>query len=150
MSHYSLTPLLRHSIGFDRFNQLFDAMTKVDETAPTYPPYNIEKIDAHDYRITMAVAGFAERDLNLVQEGDTLTVRGKIETVEKRTDEKRFLHKGIATRSFERKFNLADHVRVTSANLENGLLVIDLKQEIPETAKPRMIEIGGSATPTKK
>lgn len=145
MTALSMTPLFRHSVGFDKFNQLFDSLGKLEDTAPSYPPYNIEKTGEDSYAITMAVAGFGEQDISLVQEGDTLTVRGKIEKVE---DEKgrEYLYKGIATRSFERRFSLADHVKVVSANLENGLLSVTLQREVPEASKPRMIAInGGSA-----
>ncbi len=143
MTNLSLNPLFRHTVGFDRFNQLFDTLGKLDDGAPSYPPYNIEKHGEDEYSITMAVAGFADADLSLVAEGDTLTVRGKIEKTEQEPA-RTFLHKGIATRSFERKFSLADHVKVVGAELQNGLLVIALKREVPETAKPRMIEIGAA------
>lgn len=143
-----MNPLFRHTVGFDRFNQLFDTLSKLDDGAPSYPPYNIEKHGEDEYSITMAVAGFGEADLSLVAEGDTLTVRGKIEKTEQ--DEGRsYLHKGIATRSFERKFSLADHVKVVGADLQNGLLVISLQREVPEAAKPRMIEIGTAGTGKK-
>lgn len=142
MTALSMTPLFRHSVGFDRFNQLFDSLGKLEDTSPSYPPYNIEKTGEDSYAITMAVAGFGEQDISLVQEGDTLTVRGKIEKAE---DEKgrEYLYKGIATRSFERRFSLADHVKVVAANLENGLLSVTLQREVPEAAKPRMIAING-------
>jgi len=145
MSNLTMTPLFRHSVGFDRFNQLFDSLAKLDDTAPSYPPYNIEKTGEDDYAITMAVAGFSEKDITLVQEGDTLTVRGKIEKTEDEGKGREFLYKGIATRSFERRFSLADHVKVVDAALVNGLLEISLKREIPEAAKPRMIAIKGDA-----
>ena len=143
MNTYSLTPLLRHAVGFDHFDRLMDNLNKIDETTVSYPPYNIEKCGENDYLITIAVAGFAQSDLTLVQERDILTVRGRIEK-QPETQGKSFLHKGIATRAFERKFNLADHVRVVSAALENGLLQIVLHREIPEAEKPRMIEINGN------
>lgn len=144
MTTLSMTPLFRHSVGFDRFNQLFDSLAKLEDTTPSYPPYNIEKTGEDDYTITMAVAGFSDADISLVQEGDTLTVRGKIE---KGGDEKtrEFLYKGIATRSFERRFSLADHVKVVEASLANGLLSIALKREVPEAAKPRMIAVNGQS-----
>jgi molecular chaperone IbpA len=137
---YALSPLFRHTVGFDRFNQLFDTLSKVEDNAASYPPYNIEKTGEDTYAITMAIAGFGEKDLTITQEGDALSVRGKIEK-EASEQERHYLYKGIATRSFERKFSLADHVKVGSARVENGLLVIDLKREVPEEAKPRQIKI---------
>lgn len=147
MTTLMTSPLFRHTVGFDRFNQLFDTLSKLDDGAPSYPPYNIEKTGEDDYSITMAVAGFSEADLSLVTENDTLTVRGKIEKTEEQA-QRTFLHKGIATRSFERKFSLADHVKVVAARLENGLLVIDLKREVPEAAKPKMIPIASEKNGT--
>ena len=145
MNTYSLTPLLRHAVGFDHFDQLFNSLNKIDESSASYPPYNIEKTGENHYLVTVAVAGFAEEDLSIMQERDVLTVRGRIE---KKTDDAKraYLHKGIATRSFERKFNLADHVKVIDAKLTNGLLEIELEREIPETEKPRTIAINGEST----
>ena len=141
---FDLTPLYRTGIGFDRMARLMDDMAKFD--APTYPPYNIELVGENSYRITMAVAGFAEADLGIEVKEDTLTVTGrKGPEAEERGQ---FLHQGIAARSFERRFQLADHVEVTGAALENGLLHIALKREIPEAMKPRSIPIataGGKA-----
>lgn len=145
MNTYSLTPLLRHSVGFDHFDRLFDHLNKIDESTLSYPPYNIEKTGENDYLITIAVAGFSQDDLSIMQERDVLSVRGKIEKTGDDA-ERDYLHKGIATRAFERKFNLADHVKVTGAHLENGLLQITLQREIPEAHKPRRIEIGQSVT----
>lgn len=142
---FALSPLFRHTVGFDRFNQLFDTLAKLEDNgAPSYPPYNIEKLGEDDYTITMAVAGFTDADLSIVAEGDTLTVRGKIERSEE-SEARQFLHKGIATRSFERKFSLADHVKILGARLEHGLLIIELKREVPEAAKPKMIAISTTA-----
>lgn len=143
MQTYSLTPLLRHAVGFDHFDRLVDNLNKIDESKAAYPPYNIEKTSETDYLITIAVAGFADEELNIMQERDILTVRGKIEKSPP-AEGRAFLHKGIATRSFERKFNLAEHVKVTGAHLEHGLLQISLEREIPEAAKPREIAIGQS------
>ena len=138
----SLTPLLRQSVGFDRFNDLFESALRSDESASTYPPYNIEKRGEDDYTITMAVAGFQENDLNIVVQNGQLTVTGRIE--EKLDDDGvEYLHRGIATRAFERSFRLADHMKVTGAEIKDGLLCIDLVREIPEEAKPRMIPIKG-------
>lgn len=143
MTTLSLSPLMRHAIGFDQFDRLIDSLNKIDETKLAYPPYNIEKTDEHNYLITIAVAGFAEEDLSLTQERDVLTVHGRIAKAEGEQP-RQFLHKGIGARSFERKFNLAEHVKVMGAHLEHGLLQIALQREVPEAAKPRSIPIGQS------
>tara|TARA_B100001179_G_scaffold148778_1_gene108022 strand:- start:141 stop:566 length:426 start_codon:yes stop_codon:yes gene_type:complete len=134
-------------VGFDQFDRMFDTLSKIDESANAYPPYNIEKIGDNQYRVTLAVAGFAEADLDIIQERNKLVVSGRITKDAEAEDAApvEFLHKGIATRAFERKFDLAEHVKVTGANLENGLLHIDLLREIPEAEKPRMIAINGAA-----
>ncbi len=135
--NFDLTPLFRTSIGFDRMAQLLDQANRIDQT-PSYPPYNIESIDDNHYRITLALAGFGDNDLEITSEQNTLTVKGK-----KDNDvEGKFIHRGIANRSFERRFQLADHVKVKSANMNNGLLHIELEREIPEAMKPRTIAIG--------
>lgn len=137
MRSYDLTPLYRTTVGFDRLFDLLDNVGKVD-AGGGYPPYNIERLDENDYRITLAVAGFAEDDIDIVVHENTLTVTGRRpESDEQRT----FLHQGIAGRSFERRFQLADYVKVAGASLANGLLDIDLKREIPEAKKPRKIAI---------
>lgn len=135
-----LTPLFRSTVGFDRMGRLLDTVSNTE--APSYPPYNIEKVADDQYRITMAVAGFNPADLDITQNNNSLIVKGD---QEKSENEAQYLHRGIATRSFERQFELADHVNVTDAGLENGLLVIELKREVPEELKPRKIEIGASA-----
>lgn len=132
-----LTPLFRSTVGFDRMGRLLDTVSNTE--APSYPPYNIEKVADDQYRVTMAVAGFNPADLDITQNNNTLIVKGD---QDKASDEAQFLHRGIATRAFERQFELADHVNVTNASLENGLLVIELKREVPEELKPRKIEIG--------
>ncbi len=135
--NFDLTPLFRTSIGFDRMAQLLDQANRIDQT-PSYPPYNIESIDENNYRITLALAGFSDQDLTITSEQNTLTVKGK-----KDNDvEGKFIHRGIANRSFERRFQLADHVKVRAANMNNGLLHIELEREIPEAMKPRTIAIG--------
>jgi len=140
MRHYDLSPLYRSTVGFDRLFSLLDQAANVD-AAPTYPPYNIERTGENAYRITIAVAGFAESELAIESRENTLTVRGGKET---RAEEKsrEILHQGIAARAFERRFQLADHVQVSGASLENGLLHIDLVREVPEAQKPRQIPIG--------
>jgi len=143
MTTYDLSPLYRTAIGFDRLADMLSNAQRLDGNG--YPPYNIESRGEDRYRISMAVAGFSEQDLDIVTEQNTLTVTGS--RADDSPDEQReFLYRGIATRSFERRFQLADHVRVESAKLENGLLHIELKRELPEQMKPRKIEIGGSRT----
>ncbi len=142
MRHFDLTPLYRSTVGFDRLASVFDSLASVDGDAPTYPPYNIERRGENEYRISMAVAGFGEEDLNIEVKENSVTVRG--ERSEK-SDETDYLHRGIATRTFERRFQLADHVEVKGANLENGLLHIDLVRELAEAMKPRSVEINGGA-----
>ncbi len=142
MRSFDLTPLFRSTIGFDRFSDLIDTALKSEEVTPAYPPYNIEKLSDDEYRIAVAVAGFKEEDLTLTAQNNQLTVSGKHQT-KTETKEPSFLYKGIATRSFERKFNLADHVKVEGAKLADGLLTITLKREVPESVKPRMIPING-------
>ena len=145
MRTYDLSPLFRSTVGFDRMMQLLDAAGRVEDSAPSYPPYNIEKTGENAYRITMAVAGFSTDELNIsVQEG-VLTVTGK---ALKEEEPKQFLHRGIARRAFERRFELADHIQATGADLANGLLHIDLVREVPEAMKPRTIKIAtGKAEP---
>jgi molecular chaperone IbpA len=141
---YDLTPLYRSTIGFDRLANLFDQIGGVDD-APAYPPYNIERLDENEYRIAMAVAGFGQDELSIEVKENTLTVKGVKAPEEK---ERAYLHRGIAARSFERRFQLADHVQVTKADLVNGLLHVDLVREIPEAKKPRQIAIGAGAPET--
>lgn len=142
MRHFDLTPLYRSTVGFDRFASLFDSIGSLDGDAPTYPPYNIERVGENEYRITMAVAGFAEKDIDIEAKENSLTVRGE-QTSTEETQEREYLHRGIATRTFERRFQLEEHVEVKSASLENGLLHIGLVREIPEAMKPRTISING-------
>lgn len=140
----SFTPLMRSTIGFDRFNDLFESMIGgTEERFDSYPPYNIEKVGDNDYRITMAVAGFTQEDLQIMAEGESLVVSGKID--EKAGEERTYLHRGIATRAFQRSFRLEDHIKVTGAEMRDGLLTINLVREIPEEKKPRMIPITGSS-----
>ena len=143
MNTIDLTPLYRSSIGFDRFGSLLDSALRSDQGAGGYPPYNIEVTGENRYNISLAVAGFDESELNLQVENGILTVTGKKNTNAK--DERRYLYQGIATRTFERKFNLADYVEVTGASLKNGLLSINLVKEIPDEMKPRTIEINSSS-----
>lgn len=135
MATFDFTPMFRSTIGFDRLPDLLsDALERVDSG---YPPYNIEKLGDDTYRLVMAVAGFGRDDIELVQTSNRLSVRGRTKDVEDKT----YLHRGIAGRSFARDFDLADHVDVTEAHIDQGLLCITLKREVPEAYKPRTIKI---------
>jgi molecular chaperone IbpA len=140
MDRFDFSPLFRSSIGFDRLARMVDAATRVDSTALSYPPYNIEKTGDDSYRLTMAVAGFGRDELDITVHENTLIVTGKARREE---EGGRYLHRGIARRAFERRFSLADHIKVTGASLDNGLLHVDLVREIPEAMKPRQIAIAG-------
>ncbi len=146
MRTFDLSPLFRSSVGFDHLARVLDAATRLDESALSYPPYNIEKLGEDNYRITMAVAGFSEGDLDITAQDHTLVVAGK---ARKEDGSVQYLHRGIAGRSFERRFELADHIKVVGANLVNGLLHVDLVREVPETLRPRSIKIE-SKTPAAK
>jgi molecular chaperone IbpA len=139
MRTFDLSPLYRSTVGFDRLFSLLDQASGVEAGVPGYPPYNIERTGENDYRITMAVAGFADSELSIESRENTLTVKGEKKAEEGRDAE--VLYRGIAARSFERRFQLADHVEVKGASLENGLLHVDLVREIPEAMKPRTIKI---------
>jgi len=134
------TPLYRSTVGYDRLASLLDSAFRADSSTYGYPPYDIEVVDDNHYEITLAVAGFAENELSIDVERGVLTIKG-----EKKTEEKQhqYLYQGIAARAFERKFNLAEYVEVSSARLSNGLLTIGLVRELPEAMKPRRIEIKG-------
>jgi molecular chaperone IbpA len=139
MATTDLSPLYRTLVGFDRISSLIDQAMRID-AAPGYPPFNIEQTDENAFRIELAVAGFSEADLSIEYKQNTLVVAGRKAQPE---EGRRYLHRGIAERSFERRFGLADHVRVEGAKLENGLLTVDLVRELPEALKPRKIAIGG-------
>jgi molecular chaperone IbpA len=144
MLNYDLSPFYRSTVGFDRLFSMLDKVAGGDQNAPGYPPYNIERTGENAYRITLAVAGFGESELSVETRESTLTVRGSKET---KTDEKRdVIYQGIAARAFERRFQLADHVVVTGATSENGLLHIDLVREVPEAQKPRTIAVKTAKT----
>jgi molecular chaperone IbpA len=138
MRNIDLTPLYRSFIGFDHLASLIDNATR-NEKQSTYPPYNIELLAEDKYRITMAIAGFSKDEVSIEVVENTLHVTG---TKPEKDEERKFLHKGISERSFERKFQLGDHVKVLAADLENGLLHVDLERVVPEAMKPRKIEIG--------
>ena len=137
MRTYDFAPLFRSTVGFDRLFDLIDSSVR-----PDWPPYNIEKNGENQYRISMAIAGFAPDEIELIQQGNTLLITGQKKT---ETKHQEMLHQGLASRSFKQTFNLADHVKVASANLENGLLLVELIREIPEQLKPRRIELGSHA-----
>ena len=139
MRNFDFAPLYRSAIGFDRLAQLFDDAQR-NEATPSYPPYNIELIAEDKYAITMAVAGFERSELEIETERDMLKVAGRRQ---KEEGQRNYLHRGIASRDFEHRFRLADHVRVMAARLDNGLLTIELVREIPEAYKPRRILIDG-------
>ena len=143
MTTFDFSPLYRTSVGFDRLASLMSSATRQDQ-GNSYPPYNIRITSEDHYRITMAVAGFAEDEIDITSEENRLLVTGN--RADEPEEQGEYLHRGIATRSFERRFNLADHVRVVGAALENGLLHIDLEREIPEAMKPRKIKIDKSST----
>jgi molecular chaperone IbpA len=148
MRHVDFAPLYRSTVGFDRLFSLLDTLGGPDN-GQSYPPYNIERTGNDAYRISMAVAGFADSDISIEAHRNVLTVKG--ERSEEKADEgKEVLYRGIAARAFERRFQLADHVEVTGATLKNGLLHIDLKREVPEELKPRKITIGAGQDNAKQ
>ena len=146
MRNYDLSPLFRSTVGFDRLARLVDSATRFDDASAGYPPYNIEKTGDEDYRVTMAVAGFNTDEIDITVHENTLTVTGQAKQAD--TNAAQYLHRGIARRAFERRFQLADHIKVKGAALTNGLLDIELVREVPEQLKPRKIEIGAPAQPS--
>jgi molecular chaperone IbpA len=140
MRAFDFAPLYRSTVGFDRLFQLLDG--GVEGEANTYPPYNIERTADNQYRITMAVAGFSKDEIDIQAKEQTLTIKGDKKAEDKQPQ---FLHRGIATRAFERRFQLADHVEVTGADLQDGLLHVELVRNVPERLKPRHVEIGNGA-----
>lgn len=139
MRHFDFAPLYRSTVGFDRLVSLLDGVSGFDNDGATYPPYNIERLGDSQYRITMAVAGFGESEIDIEVKEQSLSVKGEKKAAEK---EPQYLHRGIATRTFERRFQLADHVEVTGAELKDGLLHVDLVRNVPEKLKPRQIPVG--------
>ncbi|MDO8838100.1 MAG: Hsp20 family protein [Parvibaculum sp.] len=144
MRSYDFSPLYRSTVGFDQLQSLLDSVTR-EASQPSYPPYNIERTGEHEYRISMAVAGFAESDLSIEVKQNVLTIAGQRAEPEQAS----YLYQGIAGRSFERRFQLADHVEVKGAHLENGLLHVDLVRRVPEELKPRRIEISSAPASRK-
>ncbi len=146
MRTFDLAPLYRNTVGFDRMAALLDRAMSAESGTQTYPPYNIEKTGDDAYRITVAAAGFAEADLTVESREAQLVITGK-KAPRSEEDAARILHRGIAERGFERRFHLADHVTISGAHLENGLLHVDLVREVPEALKPRTIQIATGAAP---
>jgi len=142
MRAFDLSPLFRSTVGFDRMSQLLDAAMRLDDSQLSYPPYNIEKTGEDSYRITMAVAGFSQDELSIVSEENSLVISGKAQEPAEGVE---YLHRGIARRAFQRRFELADHIKVKGAELANGLLHVELVREIPEEQRPRQIKIGTGA-----
>lgn len=140
MRNFDLSPLYRATVGFDQVADLMDRVMTNEGSRDAYPPYNIEKTDEEAWRISVAVAGFTDDELNVEVRENALLISAKKTPDE---DNRTYLHRGIATRAFERRFHLADHVRVTGASHEHGMLHIDLTREVPEALKPRRIEING-------
>jgi molecular chaperone IbpA len=145
MTRFDFAPLYRSTVGFDRLAQILDSVTGLDAETP-YPPYNIERLSENEYRITMAVAGFRPDELFVDVKESTLSVRGEKKTAKASEDEQKFLHRGIAARNFDRRFQLADHVEVKGADLKDGLLHVDLVRNLPERMKPRTIAISSGET----
>jgi molecular chaperone IbpA len=144
---FDLSPLYRSTVGFDSLASMLDQVASFDEQPDNYPPYNIERLTENEYRITMAVAGFGKEDVKIEVKENTLSIRGEKKEADK---ERTFLHRGIASHAFERRFQLADHVEVSGADVRDGLLFIELNRELPERLKPRMIQIGARATKENK
>ncbi len=142
MDRFDFSPLFRSTIGFDRLTRLVDAAARLDPSAQSYPPYNIEKTGEDAYRLTMAVAGFSRDELDITVQENLLVVTGKAKQEE---EGGRYLHRGIARRAFERRFSLADHIKVTGASLDNGMLHVELVRDVPEVMKPRTIAINAGA-----
>jgi molecular chaperone IbpA len=147
MRHVDFSPLYRSTVGFDRLFTMLDSLAQPESTQ-TYPPYNIERTSEDAYRISMAVAGFAEADISIEAHRNVLTIKG--ERGEEQDEGREVLYRGIASRAFERRFQLADHVEVKGATMKNGLLHIELERRIPEEMKPRKIAIAAASTDTRQ
>jgi molecular chaperone IbpA len=146
MRNFDLSPLFHSAVGFDRMQRALDAASRLDNAANAYPPYDIETLDEDSYRITLAVAGFTDDEIEITVKENSLEISA---SSKKENDaERTYLHRGIARRAFERRFELADHVKVTGASLDNGLLNVDLVREVPQALKPRKVEINTSTPKT--
>jgi len=151
MRNYDFTPLYRSLVGFDRMADMINAASQTSATQTSYPPYNVAQLSEDSYRIELAVAGFSQDDLEIETHQNVLTIAANKDTLEASNDDGlTYLHRGIAERGFERRFQLADHVKVAAADLNNGLLVITLTREIPEALKPQRIEIGKPSSKSQK
>ncbi len=144
MRTYDFSPMFRSVVGFDRLNHMLESALQNEDTG--YPPYNIEKTGDESYRISMAVAGFTPKDIEVVAKENTLTISGQQLQNAEEEKAKTYLYRGIATRAFERRFQLADHIKVGEAKLNNGILSVDLVREVPEAAKPRSIPVKSDTT----
>ncbi|MEW7008046.1 MULTISPECIES: Hsp20 family protein [unclassified Lentilitoribacter] len=147
MRHVDFSPFYRSTVGFDRLFTMLDSLGQPEQQTTSYPPYNIERTSEDAYTITMAVAGFSEEDLDIEARENTLTIKGEKKDESEQNEEAKnvtYLHRGIATRAFERRFQLAEHVQIQGANLKNGLLHVELVREVPEDKKLRKIEIAGT------
>ena len=144
MRNFDLSPLFRSSVGFERMQQALDTAARLDNAANTYPPYDIEVNGEDSYRVTLAVAGFSDADIEITVKENSLQISAGGKTGD--ANETEYLHRGIARRAFDRRFELADHVKVVGASLNNGLLHIDLVREVPQSLKPRKIEITSNAS----
>ena len=149
MRHVDFSPLYRSTVGFDRLFSMLDTLAQPEGSQTAYPPYNIERTGEDAYRITMAVAGFGENEISIEAHRNVLTVKGE-KTDESANEGAELLYRGIASRAFERRFQLADHVEVEGATLKNGLLHVDLKRNVPEEMKPRKIAIGVAPAKSKQ
>lgn len=148
MRTLDLSPLFRHSVGFDRMQRLMNTASESDSNAQAYPPYNIEQIESDQYRVTIAVAGFDAGELDITTKENTLSISGKV--AGDSSEGVTYLHRGIAGRAFERRFEIADHIKVTGADLKNGMLSVDLVREVPDEKKPRKISIATAALEHKE
>ena len=144
MRDFDLSPLYRSTVGFDSLVSIFDQIADFDNEVSTYPPFNIERLNENEYRITMAVAGFGKHEVEIEVNENTLSIRGEKKEAEEAEKERTFLHRGIASRAFEHRFELADYVEVRGADVKDGVLSVDLKREVPERLKLRRIEIGAT------
>jgi molecular chaperone IbpA len=148
MRTFDFAPLLRSSIGYENINRLLDYATRADGSDTAYPPYNIEKLSDDAYRVSVAAAGFSREEIDITVQENTLIITGAVQTdASAKPDERTFLHRGVAKRAFERRFQLADTIKVTGASYVNGLLNVDLVREVPEHKKPRKIEIVDTTSP---
>lgn len=150
MRHIDFSPFYRSTVGYDRLFTMLDSLGQPEQQSTSYPPYNIERTCEDTYTITMAVAGFSEEDLDIEARENTLTIKGEKKDESEQTDQVTFLHRGIATRAFERRFQLAEHVHIDGATLKNGLLHVELVREVPEEKKLRKIEIASASAKQKK